>query len=160
MPTTLPAGTSNDGQIGNQDSVKRPLSPSAGIGDQDAPEYALGEPLGHRSDRAGPEVEVEDQPDDLGLLGNDLDALLAWCLSVPENQLPACPTSPPTSRLDLVPRPFAADLPLELGEGKQHVQEQPARRAGGVDLLRDGDEAHTPLVEALHQPQEVSQRAG
>ena len=59
---------------------------------------------------------------------------------------------------DLVARPFADDLALELRERQEHVQHQPAHRRGGVELLRDGHEGDAVLVKGLHHLGEVEQR--
>src|SRR5208337_3561901 len=48
---------------------------------------------------------------------------------------------------DFVPDALACDLALELGKRKQDVEGQPAHRAGGVELLRDGDERHSVRIE-------------
>src|SRR5271163_2518034 len=36
---------------------------------------------------------------------------------------------------DLVPDPLARDLPLELGEGQQHIEGQPSHAGRGVERL-------------------------
>ena len=51
---------------------------------------------------------------------------------------------------DLVPDTLARDLPLKLRKGQQHVQRQPPHGAGGVELLRNGDEADTLFIELFH----------
>ena len=60
---------------------------------------------------------------------------------------------------DLVADAFAGDLALELGEGEQHVEGQPAHRCRGVDLLGHRDDGHLTLVEDFHDPGEVTERA-
>ena len=61
---------------------------------------------------------------------------------------------------DLVADALGRDLPLELGEGQQHVQRQPAHRGGGVELLGHRDERDAVLVEDLDDLGEVGQRPG
>ena len=67
----------------------------------------------------------------------------------------AGPLALPARRRDLVARPFADDLPLELGEGQEHVEHQPAHRRGTVDLLGDRDERDVMRIKDLHHLGEV-----
>jgi hypothetical protein len=60
---------------------------------------------------------------------------------------------------DLVADALGGDLALELGEGQQDVQRQPAHRRGRVERLRDRDEGHAVAVEHLDQLGEVGERA-
>ncbi len=59
---------------------------------------------------------------------------------------------------DLVADALGRHLALELGEGKQDVQRQPAHGRGGVERLRHRDEGHAVPVEHLDQFGEVGQR--
>ena len=59
---------------------------------------------------------------------------------------------------DLVADAFAGDLPLELGEGEQHVQGKPPHGGRGVELLGYRDEGDAPSVEGFHDLGEVEQR--
>jgi hypothetical protein len=52
---------------------------------------------------------------------------------------------------DLVPNPLARDLPLELGEGQQHVERQTSHAGGGVEGLSHRDEGDAMGVERLDQ---------
>ena len=61
---------------------------------------------------------------------------------------------------DLVPHPLADDLALELGEGQQHIEGEPAHAGGGVERLGYRDERHGVLVEQLDQLGKVGKRAG
>ena len=61
---------------------------------------------------------------------------------------------------DLVAHPLADHLALELGEGEQHVEREPAHAGGGVERLGDRDERHPVLIEQLDQLGEVGERAG
>ena len=61
---------------------------------------------------------------------------------------------------DLVADSLARNLPLELGEGQQHIEHQPAHARGRVEGLRDGNERHAMCVEELHQLGEVGKRTG
>ena len=60
---------------------------------------------------------------------------------------------------DLVADAFARDLALELGEGQQDVEHQPAHRRGGVELLGHRHERHLVPFEHLHQLGKVGQAA-
>ena len=61
---------------------------------------------------------------------------------------------------DLVADALAGDLALELGEGEQHVQRQPAHAGGGVELLGHRDEGDARGIEDLDDLGEVGERAG
>src|SRR5207249_8211848 len=50
---------------------------------------------------------------------------------------------------DFVPDAFTRDLALELSEGEQDVQRKTSHRAGGIQLLGDGDERNRMAVEAF-----------
>ena len=52
---------------------------------------------------------------------------------------------------ELVADALGRQLALELGEGQQDVQQHPAHRIGGIELLRDRHERHAMPVEDLHQ---------
>ena len=60
---------------------------------------------------------------------------------------------------DLVADTLAGDLALELGEGQQHVQRQPAHAGRRVEGLRDTDERDAVAIEHLHELGEVHERA-
>ena len=78
--------------------------------------------LDHRQQRAEVEVELEDGPHPLGLVRHH-DQLPHRRVDVVAEHRPAAGPLPlPPGRRDLVPRPLADDLPLELGEGQQDVQ--------------------------------------
>jgi hypothetical protein len=59
----------------------------------------------------------------------------------------------------LVPRTLRDDLALELRERQQDIQCQAPQGRIRIELLRDGDEADTILLEQLHHPGEINQRA-
>ena len=61
-----------------------------------------------------------------GLVGVDQQAWPAGVHVVAEQRRAAGPLPLAPCGRDLVPGPLADDLPLELGEGQQHVQHQPA----------------------------------
>jgi hypothetical protein len=61
---------------------------------------------------------------------------------------------------DLVPDPLAGDLPLELGEGQQHIERQPSHAGRGVERLGHGDEGDAMGIERLNKLGEVGKRAG
>ncbi len=60
---------------------------------------------------------------------------------------------------DLVTGALGDDLALELGEGEKHIQDQPAHRGGGVELLGNGDKGHPVLLEDFDDAGKVQQRA-
>ncbi len=59
---------------------------------------------------------------------------------------------------DLVADALAGDLTLELGEGQQNVEGEPAHAGRGVEGLGHRDEGDAILVEHLHQFGEVGKR--
>src|SRR5271156_4161115 len=61
---------------------------------------------------------------------------------------------------DLVADAFADNFALELCEGEQHVQGEPAHRGSGIELLGDCYERHTLSIEQLDHPGEVGQGPG
>src|SRR5439155_20592809 len=56
---------------------------------------------------------------------------------------------------DLVAGALGDDLALELGEGQQDVEDQPAHAGGRVEQLGYGHEGHLVLLEGLHEAGEV-----
>ena len=58
---------------------------------------------------------------------------------------------------DLVPDPLAGDLPLELGEGQQHIEGQPSHAGRGVERLGHRDEGDAMGIERLDQLGEVGE---
>jgi hypothetical protein len=70
------------------------------------------------------------------------------------------PQAPSTRGGDLVADALARHLALELREGEQHVEREPAHRRGGVELLGHRDEGDAVRVEGLDDPGEVGERAG
>jgi hypothetical protein len=61
---------------------------------------------------------------------------------------------------DLVPDALARNLPLELGEGQQHVEGQPSHAGRGVERLGHRDEEDAMGIELLDQLGEVGEGAG
>ena len=59
----------------------------------------------------------------------------------------------------LVADALADDLALELREGEQDVERQPAHRGRGVERLRDADEGDVVAIEHLDQLGKIHQRA-
>src|SRR6266571_8654444 len=53
-----------------------------------------------------------------------------------------------------------SDLPLELGEGEEHIEREPPHAGGRVEGLRHRDEGDPVLVEQLDQLGEVGKRSG
>ena len=104
------------------------------------------------------EIAAEDQPHPLGLLLHD-DELLVLA-GIAQRHHAADPQAPLLGGGDLVANALGGDLALELGEGQQHVERQPAHGGGGVEGLGDRDERHLMGIEQLDQLGEVGQRAG
>ena len=78
---------------------------------------------------------LEDHPDDRGLgLVNDQLAVLDV---VAERRAAAHPHALASGGGELVADALADHLALELGEGQQDVERQPAHRGGGVEGLGD-----------------------
>jgi len=63
------------------------------------------------------------------------------------------------ARRELVADALGGQFALELGEGQKDVQQHPAHRIGGVELLGHRREGHALPVEDLHQFGEVIERA-
>src|SRR5271168_5385507 len=61
---------------------------------------------------------------------------------------------------DLISDPFARNLTLELGEGQQHIEDQPSHAGRGVERLGHRDEGDAMGIECLDQLGEVGERAG
>ena len=120
---------------------------------------AAGEFPHHRHQSLAIEIELEDGPHSLRL-GRVDDALARPRIDVEAQQRHAAHPLPLTPRRrDLVPRPFADDLTLELRKRQQHVQDQPAHRRRRIELLRDRHESDAALLEALHHLGEIEERS-
>jgi hypothetical protein len=78
--------------------------------------------------------------------------------SYPRTGWPPGPLALPPGRGDLVPGPLGDDLPLELRERQQHVEDEAAHRGAGVELLGDAHERHLPLLKRPHHLREVEER--
>ncbi len=111
-------------------------------------------------DRAQLQIAREDAPDGLGLRLIDHEGSGARIRRslVAEGRPAAHPHALLLGSGDLVADAFAGDLSLELGEGEQDVEGQPAHAGGGVEGLGDRDEADLPGVEPLNDASEVRQR--
>src|SRR3954451_9836059 len=55
--------------------------------------------------------------------------------------------------------PFADEVALDLRQGPEHVEDEPAAARGGVDLLLEALEPDPAALERLAEPDEVAQRA-
>src|SRR4029078_3447408 len=100
------------------------------------------------SDTAELEVELKKQPDRLSFLG--IDAEFAIDGVVTERHGTAHPHALLLGGCDLVADALARDLPLELGEGEQHVQGEPPHGGVGIELLRHRDEGDALGIKSLH----------
>ena len=76
---------------------------------------------------------------------------------VAEHGRAAHPLALPPRRRHLVPCAFTDNLAFEFSETQENIQGQTAQRRGGVELLGHGNKAHCALIEAVHQPCEISQ---
>ncbi len=117
-----------------------------------------GEGLGERGGRADADEALEDHPHRRGL--GRVDHELSLVDPIAERRVAAHPHAAGPGCRELVPDPLADHLALELGEGEQHVEGQPAHRGGGVERLGDADEGDVVPIEHLDQPGEVHERAG
>src|SRR3989304_5705788 len=79
---------------------------------------------------------------------------------VAERNRPPDPNAHELGGRDLVAHPLADHLALELGEGQEHVEREPAHAGGGVERLGDRHEGDPVLVERLDQLGEFGERAG
>jgi hypothetical protein len=114
--------------------------------------------LDQKPDRAEGKVAAKDGPDLLCVLLDDGE-LLAKAL-VAQGHGTADPDALALRGGDLVPHPLADHLALELGEGQEHIEGEPAHARSGVEGLRHRDEAHLMGIEGLDQLGEVGERAG
>ncbi len=74
---------------------------------------------------------------------------------MPPTQMPRCFEAASLSRMR-----SPVTLALELGEGQQHVEGQPAHARCGVERLGHGHERHPVRIEDLDELGEVGERAG
>ena len=138
-----------------------PVQPAAAGGALPGADALLFEPALQRADRAELEVGGKDQPHGRRLVRVHQQRPPALGRQVvAEGQGAAHPHAARLGGGDLVADALAGDLALELREGEQHVQRQPAHAAGGVERLGDADEADLVPVEALDDADEVGERPG
>ena len=115
--------------------------------------------LHHRQQRLVLQVQREDGADAFGLVGVDQQPAAAR-VHVEAQQRPAAgPLALAPRGGDLVAGALGDDLALELGEGQQDVEDQPAHAGGRVEQLRHGHEGDLVLLEGLHEACEVEQGA-
>src|ERR1035437_6183076 len=81
-----------------------------------------------------------------------------WAYVIAQHRTSAHPLPLPPGRRHLVARTLADQLPLELRKGEQNVERQTSQRCAGIELLRDGNEAHLVLLEDAEHAGEVQQR--
>ncbi len=110
--------------------------------------------LGRRPDAQEP---LEDHSD--GLRFGVVDDELAVLDVVAERRPAAHPHALLAGGGELVADALADHLPLELREGEQDVQGQPAHGRRRVERLRDGDEGDAVAIEDLDELGEVHERA-
>src|SRR5262249_48622195 len=68
---------------------------------------------------------------------------------VAEDGPPTGPLALASGRGNLVAGALGDDLPLELREGQQHVEHQPAHRCGRIEQLGDTDQRHPVRLEQV-----------
>ena len=88
-----------------------------------------------------------------------LDQQLAVLQPIAERDITTHPHALLARRGELVPDALADHLALELGEGQQDVQRQPAHRGRGAEGLGHRDEGDVVGVEHLDQLREIHERA-
>lgn len=81
-----------------------------------------------------------------------LGPLLVVELGPPPALLAACP-----SRVEPGPGPLADEIPLELGQGGKHVEDQLAAAGGRVDALLEAAEADPPIPKSGERLDEVAE---
>ena len=94
------------------------------------------------------------------LLRRVVDDQLAIMQVITERHRPTHPHAFGFGCGELVPDALAGDLPLELGEGQQHIQGQPTHAGRGVEALRHADERGAAAVEDFDDLGEVGEAAG
>ena len=104
------------------------------------------------------EIAAEEGAHDLGMILDDVQCAILD--PVAQRDYAAHPHPLLLRSGDLVPDPLARDLPLELGEGQQHVEGQPSHAGRGVERLGHRDEGDVGLSNSLDQLGEVGERAG
>ena len=100
---------------------------------------------------------LEDHSDGRGF--GLVDDQLAVLDVIAERHEPAHPHALLARGGELVPDALADDLALELGEGEQDVEGQPAHGGRGVEGLGDADEGDVVAIEHLDQLGKIHQRA-
>src|SRR6202030_3978999 len=87
--------------------------------------------LAELPDTAKFQVTLIDVPDRVGFSRIDDQPTLANLIS--KGRHTPHPHALALGGCDFVADALSSDLPLELGEGEQHIQRQPAHRGGGVE---------------------------
>jgi hypothetical protein len=98
-------------------------------------------------DAGYPQISAKDHPDPIGLVLDDGE--LAVLQLIAEGEGAPHPQPFAFGGSNLVPD--ALDLPLELGKGQQHVEDEPADGGRRVELLGDRDEGDVMGIEQLDQ---------
>jgi hypothetical protein len=104
------------------------------------------------------EIAAEERSHDLGVILDNMQRAILEPIAERNNA--AHPHPLLFGGGDLVPDPLACDLPLELGEGQQHVERRSPHAGCGVEGLGHRDERDVVLVEHLDEFGEVGKRAG
>ena len=119
------------------------------------------EPALQRMHRAQLEIGVEDRANrsGFGLVDDERTRALGGEV-VAERHVATHPHALRLGGGDLVADALAGDLALELCEGQQHVERQPAHAGGGVEGLGDADEGDVLPVEQLDHAGKIGERPG
>jgi hypothetical protein len=112
-------------------------------------------------------VAVDSRPADPQHLGARRHGVLAALVQLPgDGQLlrrhrggTAAQAAPGPCRRQAGHRPLVDQVPLELGEGAEEVEDELAGRCGGVDALLEAAEADAAAVQFADGVDEVAERA-
>ena len=111
--------------------------------------------LNHRQQGLVLEVKIKDGADLSRFFGIDHQPENLGVNVVAQDRQPSRPLTLAPRGCDLVARALGDDLALELGEGKKHVQDQPAHGGGTVELLGDGNEGDVVLFKDADDAGEI-----
>lgn len=111
----------------------------------------------HNDHAPGRHIGLEDAPH-----GGRLEAVrnqLSAAAVITERRIAADPQPVLPHHHSFVAHAVAGDLALELGEGQEHVPDQPAHAVARIEILGDRDEQDSVTLEEIHQPDEIEKGA-